>query len=403
MTSILKQIKQFHREHGLKELIIRVRLKSSLIAKEWINKYILKITKVQDLLNQANPQAVPIDSLKIERKEPRFNLVLDHLKEENFFGSAGTSLIAATLFANQQKMDLRIISRAKENQPDQFFQFLRLHNIPTPNKVEFFSDYTREIAPTSARLETSDQDIYMATSWSTAEAIQNVNFRPSYFHLIQETFSNHRHSLALKNPKGRFISNQKLEGAAFFTPAFSVHTPSPDAFQVKVKYRLFFYSRPSKPQNLFFTGLKLLDEALTRGILETKEWEICFAGENTPPLLFSVGSKPKALGKLTWEDYLAFIKTVDLGICLSDSSQPNYPALDVASIGGVVLTNSLNHNEKSLNIIQAPLEDLLTGLTEAVNLVKDPKKRLKNFHNNKIENSWEAAFKDALQYMDVNK
>lgn len=402
LTSIVKKINQYHHEHGLKALFTKLRTRSSIAIQTWINKNILKRAKVQDILNQAYPHAVPIQSLKIERSEPRFNLVLDHLKEDEFFSGVGTSLIAAVLFANATNMSLRIISRAKESQPAQFFKFLKLQNLPVPKKVEFFSDYARDISQNSARLETSDQDIYMATSWWTAEAIQNVNFRSSYFHLIQDTPSNFRHSAALKNQKGRFISNQKLEGAAFFPPAFSMHTTSANTFQVKSKYKLFFYSRPSKPENHFYTGLKLLDEALTRGILKANEWEICFAGENTPSLLFSIGLKPKCLGKLAWEDYLTFIKTVDFGICLSDSSHPNYPALDIAAIGGVVLTNSLNHREKSLNIIQTPLENLLEGLVEAVQLVKDSDKRAKNYKNNTIETSWEEAFKESLQYMDAN-
>lgn len=391
MTSLLKKIKQFHREHGLKALFIKLRLQGCLVIKTWVNKNILKRIKVRDALNQAYPHAMQIEALKIERTSPRFNIVLDHLKEEDFFGGVGTSLIAAALFANKQDMPLRIISRAKESQPDQFFKFLKLQNIPVPKKVEFFSDYDREITWRRARLETSDQDIYMATSWWTAEALQGVNFRPSYFHLVQDTPSHFRHSLALNDPKARIISN--------FAPAFPTHAIK--SFQVKPKYKLFFYARPSKPQKHFYTGLKLLDEALTRGILDSKEWEICFAGEKTLSLLFSIGSKPKALGKLDYEDYLAFIKTVDLGISLCDSSHLNYVALDVASVGGVVLTNSLN--EQSQNIKYAPLENLLDGLSEAVQLVKNPEKRFQNYKANRIENSWEEAFKETLQYMDANK
>lgn len=401
LVSIFKKIKQFHREHGLKALFIKLRMHSSLVVKAWVNKNILKRTKVREILNQAYPHAMPIDSLKIKRDAPRFNLVIDHMKEEDFFGGVATALIAATLFAGKQNMPLRIISRAKENQPEQFYEFLKLQNIPAPKKVEFFSDYDRKISWKRARLETSDQDIYMATSWWTAEAIQNVNFRPSYFHLVQDSPSDFRHLQALNHPKGRFITNKKDQGHAFFSPAFSMHTHSPDAFKPKSKYRLFFYARPSKPQNHFYAGLKLLDEALTQGILALKEWEICFAGETTPPLLFSVGIKPKALGKMPWEDYLAFIKTVDLGLCLSDSAHPNYAALDVASSGGVVLTNSLDQG--SPNILHAPLENLLDGLKGAVRLVKDPEKRSKNFQESQIENSWEEAFKETLQYMDANK
>ena len=407
LISIFKQIKQCHREHGLKTLIFKLRVRGSLIIKHWINKNILKKVNVRDFLTQAYPHAAPIDSFKIQRDSPRFNLVLDHLKEEGFFGGVSTALILAALFANKQNIPLRVISRVKESQPDQLFKFLQLQNITLPKKIEFFSDYDRAISGNRARLETSDQDIYMATSWWTAEAIQGVNFRPSYFHLVQDTplDSNYRHSLALNDPKAKYISNQKLQGSAFYKAAFpeKTHAHLPSAFLGKSKYKLFFYSRPSKPQTQFLAGLKLIEEALTRGILATEEWEICFAGEKTPALLFSVGLTPKVLGKLTWEDYLAFIKTVDLGICLNDSNHPNYPALDVAACGGVVLTNNMNHCKQSENIIYTPLEKLLEGLNEAVSLVKDPETRLKNYRKNQIERSWEETLKETLIYMDENK
>lgn len=367
MASILKKIKQFHQEHGLKALFIKLRIHSCMAIKQWVNKNIWKRTKVQDFLNQTEPNAAPIDSIKIERNSARFNLVLDNLNEN------GTALALASLFANKQSIPLRIISRSQENQPAQFFKFLKLQNIPVPKKVEFFSDYDREISWKRPRMETSDQDIYMATSWQTAKAIQNTNFRPSYFHLTQD-------SNALKDPKARNIST-------YFAPAF----PAP-SFQAKPKYKLFFHSHPSKLQNHFCTGLKLIDEALTQGIL-TDEWEICFAGENTPPLLFSIGTKPKALGKLAWEDYFNLIKTVDLAIVFSNS----FIALDVAAVGGVVLTNSMEL--KSPNIIQASLENLTEGLSEAVQLAKDPMRRAKNFQENPIASNWE----ETLQYMDANK
>ena len=401
LSSLCKKIKQCHRDRGFKVLLEKMRAGSLLLIKTWVNKNILKITHVKDALNQAYPSAMPIAALKVERKTPRFNIVLDHLGQEDFFGGVGTALIAASLFAGKQDMPLRVISRSKESKPDQFFKFLNLQKIPVPKKVEFFSDYDRGISRKRARLETSDQDIYMATSWWTAEAIESVNFRPSYFHLIQDTPSDPRHIRALSDPKARLISNQKTLGAAFFKPAFSLHTPIPDAFKAKQKYKLLFYARPSKPQNHFYIGLKLLDDALTQGILDSKEWDIYFAGETTSPLIFSVGIKPKILGKLDFADYLALIKTIDLGISFSDPSHPNYVAMDVASSGGVALTNAMEN--QSSNIIKAPLENLLDGLKEAVQLAKDPAKRMQNYKSNQIETCWEEAFKETLQYMDENK
>ncbi len=347
ILSISKKIKQFHHDHGLKALMLKLRMQSFLITKAWVNKNIWKQIKVQDVLNQAWPHAMPIDSLKIERTTPRLNIVLDDLANGYI-----APLMTATLFANKQNIPLRIISRAKETEPHYYFNILKVHNIPAPKKVEFFSDYDRALSWKRARLETSDQDIYMATSWWSSEAIQSVNLRPSFFHFILEPCSSYRHKNALKNPKGRFINN------------LAFHKPSPDAFQMKQKYTLFLPD---------LAGLKLLDEALTRGVLNAKEWDIYISGEHKPPLVFSIGVKPKFLGKMTYEDYLNFIKTVDLAIC-TDSSIAN----DVLASGGVVL--SIDEEDE---------------LKEAIQLAKDPIRRSKRYKENNLE--------ETLQYMDENK
>lgn len=165
---ILKQIKQFHHDHGMKALITKLRTHSIYLIKQWFKKRI----KAQTL--------DPIDSLKVKRDTLRVNLVLSQLEE-------GAALIVAANFANLQNIPLRIISRAKEGQPGKFFRFLQKENIPAPQKVEFFSDYDRETSKKRPRLETSDLDIYIATSPETAIAIQGINYRPTYFHLTKET------------------------------------------------------------------------------------------------------------------------------------------------------------------------------------------------------------------------
>src|SRR5690606_38065330 len=129
--------------------------------------------------------------------------------------------------------------------------------------------------------------------------------------------------------------------------------------------------RPNHPRNLFFRGLSIIDEALVRGIIGPN-WEIIFAGSDDMfNIVFSNGRRPKILGKLDWREYASFLSEIDLGLCLMFTPHPSYPPLDIASSGGVVLSNNYK-NKKSLeyskNIICRNLnkESFLSGLEDAV-------------------------------------
>lgn len=391
-----------------------------------------KPKEVSRVLFEAFPNVHVIKTLKVQRDEPRLNIVLEALEKSSFFGGVATSLILATLFANKYEIPLRIITRSSPPIPRVYNSFLKLMDIPKPLKVEYFSDYDRGYDINFQRLEVSENDIFLSTSWSTSQVVKSINLRNTSFYILQEVESilypngdnQYMCESILQDPSIKYLLNSKMladyyqkesfenvvKNSLIFEPAFPNHLyyPKTDAFHAKSKKKLFFYARPSHPQNLFYTGLKILDTALLHGVINKDEWEIYFAGNDVPKIAFSNGFEPKLLGQLDWAGYMEFIKSVDLAFSLMYTPHPSYIPLDVAASGGVVLTNKYDTKQSvsySDNILceNLDLSSMMQGFTQAIELANDGPKRQKNYLNNKIEKSWENTFEETLNYMYAHK
>lgn len=355
---VLKKIKQYYQDHGLKPLFIKIKTEICLKVQIWVNRNIKKEISVKEVLSAALPLEDPLMPLKVERTAYRLNLVIDQIP------NVKPHLILAALFANKHNIPLRIISRSTQNRPDLFFDYLKLQNVARPQKVEFFSDFDRAFSLRTKLLETSDKDIYLTTI--PCSTIQFVNFR-------------------------KHFKFENLKNAFPYTPGIRKSHP---------KLKLVFFARPNEPQYLFHKGLRLLDEALLRGILSKDEWEIYFVGDKTPALVFSIGLKPKTLGNLDGEGYLEFIQNIDLGFSLLNTFESNIHALEVASMGGIALTNSTCDDSDNIIVAELDSEPMMQGFQKAVTLVKNLDQRQKNHAKSQIASDWMHTLKQPLHYME---
>ncbi len=407
-------------------IILKVGLSS--VQKASINK---GHKNAMDLYYERFRNTQPIKYIRVERASLRINVVTDSIKKGSLFGGVATALILATEFANTYDIPLRIITREAHSTPNDFENFIKFMNRNIPAQIEYFSDYDRNISRRGSRLEISDKDIYLSTSWWTTIVTEKINLRKNFFYILQEieTFfypSGDEQIICattLEKTNVKYIINSKLlheyyrennyenvvKNSVYFEPAFQEHIyfRSISAGK-KEKYRLLFYARPNNSRNLFYTGIKLLNDAIVSGIIKKDEWDIYFAGSETEKIVFFDDIKPIFLGQMDWKQYADFIKTVDLGLCLMSTPHPSYPPLDIVASGGVVLTNKfLNKKELqySKNIICADLneKEMLEGFISAVSLAKDTKRREMNFYQNKIEKEWSRSFKDVLMYMHEHK
>jgi len=215
-----------------------------------------------DLFYTFEPSLEPISYYKVNRQQPRVNIVTDRLNQSCFFGGVATSLIVATLFANKEGIPLRIITRDIST-PSNYSFFLNLMKIPRPAHVEFFSDYDRSLASYSRKLDVSEKDIFIATSWWSAKVIKAMNLRDSFFYLFQEMekfFYPHGDAQflcdnVLNDPQIHYILNSKLlsdyyinnnppqllNKRSVFEPAFPKHLYFAKTSPLeKKKHKLFF-------------------------------------------------------------------------------------------------------------------------------------------------------------------
>lgn len=432
IREIIRKIKKtlfILRTKGLGNLITRIR--NEMAAYRSAGKGAKAFNTIDEIMSCRFPNLQPIRYIRVERNDLRLNIVTDSLNKSSLFGGVATSLVLATLFSNKYKIPLRIITRTAKSNPLAFNDFLKLFKLEKPEKVEYYSDFDRNSKDNHYNLEISEKDVFLATSWWTAEAIRKLNLRKKMFYILQEVeeffYPNGDDQFlcrdVLNDENINFIVNSKLlfdyygmmgyenivKQGKYFEPAFPKHIYShtKKSFENKSKYNLFFYARPNNPRNLFYIGLKVLDEALTRNIIDTKEWNIYFAGSDVPPLRFTNKTEPIILGHLDWSDYCNFIKKIDLGFCLMYTPHPSYPPLDVVSSGGVVLTNKYS-NKTSLhysdNIIceNFDIESMLKGFSRAVELAKNGEERYRNYSNNGIERNWEKSLEEILLYMKEN-
>ena len=256
-------------------------------------------------------------------------------------------------------------------------------------------------------------------------AIAETTIRKRFFYIIQEVetfFYNYGGERMLceqvmNNPNIDFIINsgylnkyfethdpQIVENGCYFEPAFPVQLYSKKEFKAKDRYKLFFYSRPNNPRNLYTVGVEMLKKAVEKGIIDTNEWDVYCVGQNSPVITFSNGAKSQNLGQLSWTEYAQFLADVDLGLCLMYTPHPSYPPFDVASSGGVVLSNKMLNKtsfDMCKNVILADLdeESFMKSFKEAVALAKNIQMREKNYVENTIPRDWHHTLENTISYM----
>lgn len=383
--------------------------------------------RVSELLEQQFDNARKLQSLKQPHRGVRVNVVTDSIGKESLFGGVATALIFATLLCRQNGWTLRIVTRYLDCNLNDYYKFMDFMGIDPPENVQSHSDIRRNENVYNFKLPVSEEDVFLATSWWTAKGILDSNITNRILYIIQEEetffypYGDQRLlcEQIMNDERIDFIVNSGLlyeylkdhgydrlvKNALFFEPAFPssiYHADENDSKEGCVKRKLFFYGRPKNPRNLYYFGLRCLDEAITQGIIDTDIWDIYMAGNAVEEIEFSSGYHPIVKGQMSWEEYAAFAREVDLSFSLMYTPHPSYPPLDMLSSGAVVVTNEFA-NKKELgysdNMITKPLEvgAIVAGIREGIELVGNPQQRKSNYQNNRILRDWNESFGELLQ------
>ena len=384
-----------------------------------------KEERIAEFLQERSVGTSEISALRIAGSGKRLNLVTDGIDSGRLFGGVATSLILASLFCKLFDIPLRIITRRSDADSTNYYAILKSANIEAPADVSFFSDCDRTQVGAMMKLELGEEDIFLATSWWTAEAIRKTTIRTRFFYLIQEVEPffypygvEHYHcSQVLENENIDFIVNSHYlfdyfrehsknisDNGVYFEPAFPAALYTPDFSRRVGKRKLFFYARPNNPRNLYEYGLQILEECVNRGIIDTQKWDIFFAGQDTPVFRFENGYSTINLGQLSWEEYSRFLGTLDLGLSLMYTPHPSYPPFDIACSGGVVVTNAcLNKVDfpacKNVIVSDLRMEKMISAVSDGIRLAEDMEQRKENYEKSTIQRSWDGAMADVLRFM----
>jgi len=430
MTDVIVRVRRFQRRHGFRKLIREI-LKRSLrrvrlmikgpdrtpgapidpnVDIGWVSGAELAASQWQQC-NALRLFSIPRTTL------PRVSIVTDSISRGSFYGGVGTAVILATLLARARGASLRIITRNEAAQPSSVATVLATYGIELEHEIEF------SFAPffdSRYQIDVRDRELFITTSWWTTAATMASVPHESILYLLQEDermFYPHgdehlRCSRVLASPDLRFVVNSHLlfehlvasgldnvaRNALAFEPAFPPQVYRRREVTPGARRTLAFYARPNNVRNLFYFGLEVLEAALARGIIDLAEWDIVFLGKEIPKIRLDSGRyTPRRVENLSWDDYAAFVGTVDVGLSLMYTPHPSYPPFDMSASGAVVVTNRFGNKQDlsdyCANIVcgDTDLESMLDALARGMALACDEEHRAANYRNHRLPADWRQS------------
>lgn len=355
-------------------------------------------------------------------------LLIPSLDGKSFYGGAATALIVAAKTALRMKRPLRVVQTTKTGIPTGLQQFFDREGVP----IDVEKDVTVLTVADRAYnvygyLAMHPDDIFVASAWWDAHVLHDLPINHKFIYLIQDfepIFYNNSDQYILAEEtykKSGFVPvcNTKLmydfmaqrsypcfkeKDAFFFEPAVSRATGATDKEKrVGENKVLFLYGRPNVHRNLFFTALNAIDYAFKAGFLDPKEWSLFMAGdEKLPDIKLTSGPTIRNKGKMSMEKYIAFSTTVDVAVSPMMAPHPNYPTLELSSIGAQVVTtryaNKTDLSNYSPNIVMCDIdvESMAGAINEAAKRVSAPVHRSTE-NNTWLPQSWDDALDKVLE------
>src|ERR1035437_6495489 len=215
IISLIKKAVKTAKDQGLTATFRRIKNK------------IIKIFKLQNRFNPVDVQELiydlennirPLNTIGVERAGKRLNIITDSIDGDDMSGEITTALVIASKIAVKNGMDLRVITREEDVNARAYFELIKHHQIKKPENVEFYSDFGKIKNPNLLKLEISEKDIFIATSWWTAYVTDQTAKIKRLFYMIQgsvlSAYSNNDQKLlcesVLKKENIDFIVDSRL-------------------------------------------------------------------------------------------------------------------------------------------------------------------------------------------------
>ena len=324
---------------------------------------------------------------------PRLTVLLPTLQMEKMTGGVNTALNLTARLAGHG-FALRFV--ATFGDADEDVAPIRAHiedltGEPLRGDIEF-ARASREI-PLSVR----PNDIFVATWWPTAHvanAALSMTRASEFIYLVQDFEPGFYpwstdYALALESYDfpARVVFNESLLATHFRASGIGVFAdpgrerkwisfePAVDRTLFKrassggsnaagrPRRRLAFYARPKRKRNCFELGLRALRLAAQEGLFHPDEWEIVSFGARIPEFHLSPRQIMRRAPWMSYADYARYLGETDILLSLMLSPHTSYPPLEMATAGGVVVTNTFG--VKTEAALQAVSPRILASLPDA--------------------------------------
>jgi hypothetical protein len=374
-----------------------------------------------DFVFKSFPQITPVHpALPLINQKPSVT-VFAFLDPRGFYGGIATLLIVAASLAKKLDYDLRIAQTANYSKDNQVLKFLKSNGIDIAPSRFSTVNLSNRTPYNYAYLPLHEDDVVVVSAWWDAHVASKLPLSKKYLYLIQdyepifynngdaqqfaESTYHNDNFIPLCNTKlmKDFFNAGKYkyihENANYFEPAVGKENTA--NVKKNGKKKMFLYGRPSVHRNMFFSALKAIDKAFSDERLNVQDWEIYCAGQgNVPNIRFQSGITIKNLGKMDLGDYYKFASSIDVTLSPMLAPHPNYPTLELASLGSMVVSTKYANKQDlgfySPNIMMAnPTIDSLADNIIKAALTK-PNIREANFKKNNISTNWNAALNQPL-------
>lgn len=375
---------------------------------------------INSLINNIYPQIIPVHPALPKINQRPSITVFAFLDPRGFYGGIATLLCVAAEMAIQKNYDLRIIQTTGYSDKADVLGFLESKGFSIAKDRYSTIDLSRRTTDNFGYLPLHKDDILLVSAWWDAYIAAKLPLMNKFVYLIQDyepifynnsdlsvladqTYTSEKFIPLLnteilykffKEKKYNYIS----QTAKWFEPApapVRLKSPKPESDTKTV----FIYGRPHVHRNLYYNALRALDIALQDERVADINVELFSAGASgIPSVRLSSGQVVKNLGKMDMQDYYDFAQTIDLAISPMLAPHPNYPTLELASLGAMVVSTKWETKQDlsnySPNILMADPtpESMAEKIIEALTFDVKNKKTTNN-----ISSDWRNALEDPVK------
>ena len=379
----------------------------------------------------AFPQLTPVYPVLPELGQKPSVTVFAFLDPKGFYGGIATLLCVAATLANKLGYDFRVAQTTGFSKDTNVLDFLASNGIIIEAKRFSTVDLSKRSLHNFGYLPLHPEDIVVVSAWWDAHIASQLPLKKKFLYLIQDfepIFYNNSDSYILADQTYRTddflpICNTRIlrtyfekngydyiaKNATYFEPA-----PAPKIVSSagkkkpgKAKRRLFLYGRPHVHRNLFYSAIKALDIALADERVDASEWELFCAGSATvPSIKLHSGNIIKNLGKMDLDQYYEWAADVDIAVAPMQAPHPNYPTLELAALGAMVVTTKWETkqdlNTYSPNILMADLtiESMAAKIVQAI--TTDEQTKAAGLSITNIGSDWPTALDKPLTELAEN-